>query len=106
MHVLITYSGTLVLKKIKATDWLNFEEIEDAEQTDKNFADMDQDKDAQENEVPAEVRETSMPTKAGDNKCAVCHEYFETFFHQDEEVCHSYLYLFKCKSFIKGMALS
>lgn len=82
-----------------ATEWLQYEEIEDVEQRDKNAFDQNkQQNGANENgadqsnvekmEEDNETEKNTVPISMGDNKCAVCHEKFDSFFHQDDEEWH------------------
>lgn len=96
-----------------ATDWLQYEEIEDAEERDKKAVsnpqtggeekDEKMDEDNQlwveksytvfsfraEKINPKKTEKHTLPITAGPNKCAVCHESFDSFFDQDSEVCRS-----------------
>ena len=71
-----------------ATEWLQYEEIEDAEQRAISAISAGGNgEDGTTEEAAEEEKATStVPINKGDNKCAVCHEPFESFFHQDEEV--------------------
>lgn len=73
-----------------ATEWLQYEEIEDAEQ--RAISSMSGggkgEEGAAEEAAEEEKASSTVPINKGDNKCAVCHEPFESFFHQDEEEWH------------------
>lgn len=71
-----------------ATEWLQYEEIEDAEQRAISAisAGGKGEEGTAEEAAEEEKASSTVPINKGDNKCAVCHEPFESFFHQDEEV--------------------
>ena len=71
-------------------EWLDYEEIEDAEKRDRKFMDPEIDhlpgEEPEKSDEPEKVQ--TLPVSAGDNKCAVCRERFQTFFNQEDEEWH------------------
>lgn len=76
------------------SDWIQYEEIENVDEREKNFFE------AQQNEDNSEREDSNQPTIttaqpsciAGPNDhnraCEMCHDAFETFFHEDTEDWH------------------
>jgi hypothetical protein len=82
-------------------EWLNYEEIDDAEIREKQKYEENEEENAENNEeselgtekpkkpiIPVEDKIISLPVSAGDAQCAVCRERFQTFFEQEDEEWH------------------
>ncbi|PNF20268.1 hypothetical protein B7P43_G14856 [Cryptotermes secundus] len=70
-----------------ASDWIRFEEIEDTEERAKSWFETQQAAEGEEKEIQ-EVPSVCAGENPEDAFCAVCHDKFEQFFHDDEEEWH------------------
>ncbi|XP_033607972.1 uncharacterized protein LOC111866139 isoform X3 [Cryptotermes secundus] len=70
-----------------ASDWIRFEEIEDTEERAQSWFETQQAVEAEEKEIQ-KVPSVCAGENPEDAFCAVCHDKFEQFFHDDEEEWH------------------
>lgn len=78
----------------EVADWIQYEEIENVDEREKNFFEAQQNDDDSEHEDSNQpVTGTPSPSCAAgpddhDRACDMCHDKFETFFHEDTEEWH------------------
>lgn len=75
------------------SDWIQYEEIENLEEREKNWFETQQTEQDSTNEESNQRTNSPLPScvagQDGDNKiCDMCHDQFETFFHEETEEWH------------------
>lgn len=77
----------------EVSDWIQYEEIENLEEREKNWFETQQTEQDSTNEESNQRTNSPLPScVAGqgddDKKCDMCHDQFETFFHEETEEWH------------------